>query len=501
MPSCSRRGFLAAASLACAAPLGRLRAAAPKSGYNVLFIAVDDLRPDLGCYGNSTVASPNIDRLAGRGLLFDQAYCQQAVCGPTRASLLTGLRPDSTRVWDNATHFRDTVPEVVTLPQHFKQNGYFTQAFGKILHGKMADARSWSVPAWPEGGRQAGMQYVDTDKLAKIRKASPDKRLEDIEIPTLTWKKHHSWQAPEVPDNAIQDGQSADRAVAALREIKDQPFFLAVGFLKPHMPFTAPKKYFDMYSPSDLETAENPFQVEGVPPVALHGWEELRGYQDIPREGPLPEGKALELIHGYYAATSYMDAQVGRVLGELNRLGLEDNTVVILWGDHGYHLGEHDLWCKATNFELDTRAPLILSVPGMSSAGARTDRLVEFVDIYPTLSEACGLPLPKHLEGLSMMPLTEEPAREWKKAAFSQFRRPWPGKGEWTAMGYSMTTGAYRYTEWVDPNKEVLARELYDHAADPDETVNVAGKPGSRELVSRLSDVLNAGWRAALPAQ
>jgi iduronate 2-sulfatase len=477
----SRRQFLGAMA---AAPLLQ---GAPKRP-NVFFIAVDDLRPDLGCYGNRVVRSPNIDRLARSSLVFDHAYCQQAVCCPSRTSLLTGLRPDSNKVWDNATHFRDTVPDVITLPEHFKQSGYFTQALGKIYHGRTADRRSWTNPAWPPGGQQAGMQYVDIDKLPVA---------EGAEIPTLTWKKRESWQSPDVPDNALQDGQTADRAVAAMQGFEGQPFFLAVGFQKPHLPFTAPKKYFNLYSRQDLETAANPRRPDGAPDVAFTGWEELRGYIDIPNEGPLPEGKALELAHGYLAATSYMDAQVGRVLAELDRLKLRDNTVVILWGDHGYHLGEHDLWCKATNFELDTRCPLMLQTPGMRFDGYRTGALVELVDIYPTLADVCDLAVPVDCEGTSMMPLLANPLRPWKKAAFSQFRRPWPGKGDWEHMGYSVRSRTHRYTEWRRLDGSVTAQELYDHRTDGAETMNVATE--QPEVVTKLSQLLRASWRAAQP--
>ena len=316
----TRRHFLSQGMAAAGLAAGAARAAG--DAWNVLFLAVDDLRPELGCYGNPAIHTPNLDRLAARSLLFRRAYCQAAVCGATRASLLTGLRPDSTRVWGNDTNFRDTIPDAVTLPQRFKQAGWQARSFGKILHGKMSDEASWSVPQWPEGGRQAGMQYVDEERFAQMRQAEPSRAWKGDEIPTLEWKKHESWQAPDVPDNALQDGQVADRAVAALRELREERFFLAVGFQKPHLPFTAPKKYFDLYDPAALPVAEDVHRPVDAPDLAFTNSQELRGYSDIPRKGPLPPGKARELVHGYYAAASYMDAQAGRVLGELDRLGL-----------------------------------------------------------------------------------------------------------------------------------------------------------------------------------
>lgn len=492
-----RRDFVAG-GLASAAS-ARMVSWAARQRPNVLFIAADDLRPELGCYGNSIVRTPNVDSLASRSLLFRRAYCQSPVCGPSRASLLTGLRPDTTRVWGNRTHFRDILPDVVTLPQRFKQEGYHTEAIGKVMHGKMTDRPSWSVPAWPEDGWQAGMQYVDEASLAAIRAKSQGRVLSGSEIPTLEWTKRNSWQAPDVPDNALQDGQVGDRAVEALRRLKDKPFFLAVGFQKPHLPFTAPRRYFDLYDPDEIPVPKDQRPPLDWPNSAFTRWQELRGYTDIPRTGPLPDGKARELIHGYYAATSYMDAQAGRVLDELDHLGLSGDTVVVLFGDHGWHLGEQDLWAKTTNFEVAARAPLMVHVPGMRSGGRTCDRLVEFVDIYPTLCEACGIATPEQLEGTSAMPLLEDPGLVWKKAAFNQITRPYLADQDWEQMGYSMRTDRYRYSEWVDRDRQVVSRALFDFRIAPSETVNLADRKDHRGLVETLSGQMGAGWRAALP--
>lgn len=465
---------------------------------NVLFLAVDDLRPELGCYGNRHVLTPHLDRLAKRSLLFQRAYCQAAVCGASRASLLTGMRPDTTRVWGNKARFRDTLPNAVTLPQAFKQAGCHAQAFGKVLHGRMEDARSWSLPAWPEGGRQAGMQYVDQERWDKMRAAEPGRDWQGEEIPTLTWKKRSAAQAADAPDNALQDGQVADRAVEALGKLRDERFFLAVGFQKPHLPFTAPGKYFDLYDPNELPVSEAP-RPAGAPDFAFTNSQELRGYTDIPRQGPLPPGKSRELVHGYYAATSYMDAQAGRVLDELERLGLAERTVVVMFGDHGWHLGEQDLWAKANNFELDARVPLMVHRPGMAAAGRSSERLVELVDLYPTLCEACGVEPPGNLEGTSLLPLLEDPEREWKSAAFTQYPRPYQSDADWEMMGRTMRTNRHRYTEWRDREGALVDAELYDYEQSPIETVNLAGEGEYAALEAQLAKRMAAGWRAALP--
>lgn len=480
--------------------------AAETAKYNVLFIAVDDLRPELGCYGTPSIQSPHIDALARTGTVFNRAYCQQAVCSPSRTSLLTGRRPDTTRIYDLRTHFRLHLPDVVTLPEHFKRHGYHTQSFGKIYHGGLDDPQSWSVRSWfpkaamygkPEN--QAAVKKMK-EQLRSEGNLRKDKILQKDPKTGLTLKLRRkgkralgpAWEDPDIPDNALKDGMIADKAIEVLGQIKDKPFFLAVGFYKPHLPFIAPKKYFDLYSPQKLRLADNPYPPKGVPKIALTNFGELRTYNNIPAKGPVSDKKARELVHAYYAATSYIDAQIGRVLAELDRLGLRERTVVVLWGDHGWQLGEHGLWCKHTNFEVAARVPMIISAPGQKNAGAKTDALAEFVDIYPTLTELCGLPMPEGLEGTSLVPVMDMPARPWKKAAFSQYPR---GK----VMGYSMRTAQYRYTEWLEPNKPPVGVELYDHKEDPDENINLADRPEHNELIVELSKLLHAGWRETLP--
>jgi arylsulfatase A-like enzyme len=467
---------------------------------NILFFAVDDLRPELGCYGKDYIRSPNIDRIARAGVVFNRAYCQQAVCSPSRSSLLTGTRPDTTKVWDLITHFRAALPDVVTLGQHFKNHGYFAQGMGKIYHGGYDDPPTWSVP-WQTPKARA---YALKENLALTQRAAESEP--DGKAPAGKGKRQAA-QAPrgpafesaDVPDNTFQDGKVAELAVSTLRELKqkDEPFFLAVGFIRPHLPFVSPKKYWDLYDPAEIRLAANPFRPKGAPAYAVLPGGELRAYHGIP-QGSIPDDLARQLKHGYYAAVSYMDAQVGKVLDELERLGLRENTIIILWGDHGWKLGEHDAWCKHSNVENDVNAPLLVSVPGMKNAGQHTDALVEFVDIYPSLVELAGLPLPSHLEGTSFRPVLEDVRRPWKSAAFSQYPRAASGQ---RLMGYTMRTDRYRFTQWTlrDNPSQVDALELYDHQSDPAENENVAARPENAALVKELAAMLNGGWKAARP--
>ncbi len=466
--------------------------AADAGKYNVLFIGVDDLRPELGCYGNKVIKTPHIDKLASRGLVFNRAYVQQAVCSPSRTSLMTGRRPDTTRVFDLETHFRDHIPDVVTLPQHFMQNGYTALAMGKIYHSGFDDDKSWSIPHWMPGGPVWGpagekllKQVVEngkTNNFEGFRKKKGQPVLKGL-----------PWEKADCTDNELPDGKTADHAIEALRENKDKPFFLAVGFVKPHLPFVAPTKYWDLYDPNKIEPASNPQAPKDAPGYALTDWGELRTYIGMPKAGALTKEQAREAKHGYYAAVSYMDAQVGRVLAELDKLGLREKTIVILWGDHGWQLGEHGFWCKHTNYEVATRAPLIISVPKQKSAGKKSNALVEFVDIYPSLVELCGLKLPSELEGQSFKPLVDRPDLSWKTAAFSQYPRNIPNIGK--AMGYTMRTDRYRLTKWAAPEKGFVEYELYDHQKDPQENINLAANPEYAGRLKQLSAQLGTGWR------
>jgi|LSQX01.2.fsa_nt_gb arylsulfatase A-like enzyme len=464
--------------------------AAPEGAPNVLFIPVDDLRPQLGCFGHDRMISPNLDRLAGEGTAFLRTHCQQAVCAPSRASLLSGLRPDSTRVWDLNTPLHDTRPEIVTLPQQFRAHGYTTISLGKVYHHRVADdPQGWSEAPW--GGP------FTTHGSEELRRAREEANRADREAGRKASWRGPATEALDVPDEQFGDGLLTAKAIEEMQRLAQapEPFFLAAGYHRPHLPFACPQRYWDLYPPESIDLADNPFAPQDCPPIALHNWGELRQYWNIPAEGDLPEETARELIRGYYACVSFVDAQVGRLLDELERLGIRDNTIVCLWGDHGWQLGEHGLWCKHSNFETSTHSPLLISAPSQASAGRPTEALCEFVDIYPTLCELTGLPLPEHLEGSSLVPLMNDPGRAWKRAAFSQY----PRSGG--VMGYSMRTDRYRYTEWRSERGagDTVATELYDHQADPGENMNIAGNAQSAATVQELSAMLRAGWQAARP--
>lgn len=504
---------------------------------NILFIAIDDLRPDLGCYGVPAVKSPNLDKLASEGRVFDRAYCQYPICGPSRASLLTGLRPSTLKIDEIDTFFRNTVPDCVTLPQFFKQHGYESLYYGKVFHpGQSDDAASWSrkVSLPGKGGYNAGeYKLPESNEIVKQRrdealaKYGPESLREGL-------GGGPAWESADVPDGEYLDGRVADGAIAELRELKsnDKPFFLGVGFHKPHLPFVAPKKYFDLYDPAKIELTKVRNPPTNGPTIALHSSFELRSRTLVPIEGPIDDATSRELLRAYYACTSFIDAQIGRVIAELDKLGLRDNTIIVVWGDHGWHLGEYGMWGKATDYEVATRAPLIVWTPDMAQRGTKTRGLVEFLDIYPTLCELAGLPMPASLEGRSFVPQLKDPSAPGKSAAFSQF--PSPALREWAArplspamrqtffgpvitaveaklkqehgdrydsdlfnnhlMGYSMRTDRYRFTAWLDdrnPAAAPLAVELYDHQSDPNETINITGqKP---KLVAELLEQLRAG--------
>ncbi|MEQ9406461.1 MAG: sulfatase [Fuerstiella sp.] len=429
---------------------------------NVLFIAADDLRCDLGCTGNTEVLSPNLDALAASGRLFTHAYCQQAVCNPSRASLLTGRRPDTLQIWDLATHFRDQVPDAVTLPQHFLNHGYFTQNIGKIYHNWIhevhGDPASWTVPA-----------------VMHFATHSSDKPQVVGELPANS-ASDLKCECRDVPDDAYFDGRIASLAVEALKERSrsDQPFFLAVGFWKPHSPFNAPARYWDLYDRSRLSPPLNPEWPQNAPRIAWHNSREILGS----KQRTLSAEAVMEIRHGYLAAISYFDAQVGRVLAELDALQLRDNTIIVFWSDHGYHLGEQTLWAKTSNFELDAHVPLIISTPKMQHRGQATDALAELLDLYPTLTELCRLPAVPETEGTSLVPALRDPQAVVKPAAYTQHPRPAYYKGAPEVMGRSVRTARFRYTSWRDHKTGVVvAEELYDHQQDPRETDNVVADP------------------------
>ncbi len=443
-----------------------------KTQKNILFIAIDDLKPILGCYGDTLIKTPHIDQLASQGFVLENNHCQQAVCGPSRASLLTGKRPDYTKVWDLKTLIRDKNPNIVTLPQYFKQNGYKTAAVGKIFDFRSVDKGNDSI-SW-------------TYKYDNFKHHS------EIGREYVNETEHVSMEITHVPDSLTADGEVVRRSKKYLRKFakKEEPFFMAVGFYKPHLPFVVPQKYWDLYDRKDIELPAYQKAPEGAPTYATQpSWELRSGYADIPKdyETKIPVEKQLKLIHGYYAAVSFIDQQVGNVLAELDRLGLRENTVIVLWGDHGWHLGDHNMFCKHTNYEQATRSPLIFSA-GKNRMGA-SQTPTEFVDIFPTLCELTGIETPKNLDGLSLIPLMENKVSKIKDYAVSQFTR------DNNKMGYAFRNENYRYIIWMKDkftserafDEALIAdEELYDYIKDPEERKNIAFEKDYIEIKTAL---------------
>jgi iduronate 2-sulfatase len=473
---------------------------------NVLFIAVDDLRPELGCYGNKIVKTPHLDRLAARGTVFDRAYCQQAVCSPSRTSLMTGLRPDVTKVWDLETHFRVARPDCITLPQYFKQNGYHTCALNKIYHSGFEDGRSWNEPHWYPRGRSVDTDPVDWTKQTVTRhNVSVGEYSNPTQGPARkngkNPKQGPSFEVSPKADDELPDGATAAEAVKRLGFLKSKgkPFFMAVGFLKPHLPFVAPKKYWDLYDPNQIPVPTIDHLPENCPEFAGHANSELHGYPGVPKANPIPDDFAKQLRHGYYACISYTDAQVGRLLDALDQQGLADNTVIVLWGDHGWQLGDHGLWHKHTNFEIATRVPLLISVPDQKTAGSHCAAPIEFVDVYPTLADLCGLPQPEKVDGKSLKKFIENPSAASTDVAISQYPRRDPASGT-QVMGYSVRNDRWRATFWRDlDGPEIIATELYDELNDPTETVSLADKPEHQVLLETLIKHLPPVGSSAMP--
>ena len=469
---------------------------------HVLLICVDDLKPLLGTYGDKTVKSPNLDRLAARGVRFDAAYCNQAVCSPSRNALMSGLRSTTLGIYDLPTNFRVAVPNAVTIPQYFRTHGYRAESMGKIMHpghGNHEDAASWSVPHW-----MSGAPAFATPAAISIQKNRPASAsgggVAQGEPGAANYRPAAAHgpavESADVPDNTYRDGQVADEAIRRLRAAKErpgEPLFLAVGFIRPHLPFVAPKKYWDLYDRAKFSL--EPFQEApaGAPAYAPTGWGELRAYAGMPAEGPLTPAQQRELLHGYHAAISYMDAQAGRVLDELDRLGLAANTIVVLWGDHGWHLGDHGQWCKHTNYEQATRIPLIVAAPRTARPGRGSRALVETVDLFPTLAELAGLPAPKvpqGLDGRSFAAVLRDPAATTKPAVFHAYPRPHPEHG--AIIGRAVRTDRHRLVEWKKPGAAAATAdlELYDYIADPLERKNLAAD--QPEVVARLRALLAA---------
>ena len=469
--------------------IGMMVATLPSSRPNVLLICVDDLKPNLGCYGDKLAVSPHIDALARWGVRFDAAYCNQAVCSPSRNSLLTGMRPQSLGIYDLATNFRKAAPDAVTLPQLFKQSGYRTEALGKVFHvghGNHEDAASWSVPHFQ--AKTVGYALPD-NRAGQTREGALFENMDPKDKP-----KGPAFEKADVPDEAYGDGIIAREAVARLRSAAakpDQPFFLAIGFLKPHLPFCAPKKYWDMHDPAKFTLASVRTPPAGAPDWAPQFGGELRNYKDMPAKGPIPDETQRTLIHGYYAATSYMDAQLGKVIAVLRATGLADNTIIVLWGDHGWHLGDHGMWCKHTNYEQATRIPLIVVAPAVAKPETGTKALVETVDIFPTLCALAKITPPKGLDGISFTPTLSDPAAKGRDSVTHVYPRG-------PRLGRAIRTETHRLVEWKPIGAPVseAVYELYDYKNDPSETRNIAEM--DKEVSNRLKRIL-AGHPEAKP--
>ncbi len=450
--------------------IGPLRGAEPgkpAKKLNVLFLIADDLNTGLGCYGHPLVKSPNIDRLAARGVRFDRAYCQYPLCNPSRASFLTGLRPDHTRVQDNAVHFRKNVPDAVTLPQLFRNHGYYVVRVGKLYHygvpNQIGTDGLDDAPSWEKRINPRGRDKDDEEKIFSLVKGQFGGTL--------------SWLAADGADEEQTDAIGAAAAIKLLRERPkdDRPFFLAVGFYRPHTPYVAPKKYFEMYPADEIKLPTVAASAAGVPAAAF--------LSSKPEQDKMTDDQRREAIQAYYAATTFMDAQLGKVVGAVERMGLADSTVIVMTSDHGYHLGEHGLWQKMSIFEGSARVPMIIAAPGMKAQGKSSPRLVELIDLYPTLADLCGLPAPTTLDGRSLRPLLDDPMAPGKAAALTQVRRGGGTKGAAEYTGYSLRTERYRYTEWDGGRHGV---QLYDLDADPKEAKNLASDPKHADTVAEL---------------
>lgn len=433
---------------------------------NVLFIAVDDLRPELACYGKQHIHSPNIDKLAESSVLFERAFCMVPTCGASRASLMTGIRPARNRFVNFLAWAERDAPNATTMNTQFKQNGYYTASLGKIFHHPADNRQGWSEPAWRPKGVQWYQRPDNQEKHAARQKLGNK-------------KKGPAWESADVPDNAYMDGVLAEKAIEKLQQLKkqEQPFFLAVGFFKPHLPFIAPQKYWDLYDHDKIQLPDNYKVPQDAPKESIHRFGELRAYADIPAQGPVSEETALNLIHGYYACVSYTDAQIGKLLSELDRLKLSDNTIVVLWGDHGWNLGDHTLWCKHSCYESSLHIPLIVRAPGIKGGERRTP-LIESIDIYPTLCELAGIRQPRHLKGQSFVSLMKDSQAEWKQAAVSRYKN-----------GDTIRTDTLRYTEYTLPKGKQVSHMLYDHSTDPLENVNVSTQQA--DAVTELSAQLH----------
>ena len=505
---------------------------------NILFIAIDDLRPELGCYGSPVAITPNLDALASDGLRFDRAYCQEAICAPSRISLLTGKRPDQTGITHNYVKLRDLNPDIITLPQHFGAHGYTTFFTGKIFHQGDEEEDAWNHQ--PNPNKLAFKKPKSSYAIPENQKIRSENLKAMIKKYGETAKRGlgggPAYESADVPDHAYIDGYNTELGIATMKELAqddDKPFLMALGFKKPHLNWTSPSKYWDLYDRDQLHLATQVDGPAGGAEMGLHASFELRTRAGIPKSGPIGDELSRTLLHAYYACVSYVDAQIGKAITALDEAGIRDNTIIIVWGDHGWHLGEMGIWGKATNYEIATRVPLIMQTPGMKARGRGTEALVELLDVFPTLCDLAGIPPLEGITGRSFAPLLDAPDQDWKEIAISQF--PTPALREWAAnplspemretyfgplieevegriiaqqtetwdrelfeqhlMGYTARSQRYRLILWMDqrnPDAPPVDAELFDHQSDPTETTNIASTHPEvvAELTSKLKSVL-----------
>ncbi|MDD7885393.1 sulfatase [Flavivirga sp. 57AJ16] len=464
---------------------------------NVLLLLVDDLKPTLGSYGDDVAVSPNIDNLASQGMRFDMAYCNQAVCMASRYNLMLGARSTSTGIYNFGTQFRDVYPDAVTMPQYFKNAGYHVESMGKVFHighGNTNDEASWSIPHHKEKVIEYLLPESTNGKLTREEAYFENSHMFIEDLPrNKALPRGAAWESPDVLDEAYADGRVAAHAIDRLRQLrknKEKPFFMAVGFARPHLPFCAPKKYWDLYSPDKLPMPE----FEGFPENAPGFAGKRRG--EISQFKPIPENESgiydadlkQKLIHGYYASMSYMDAQLGRVINELKRLKMDKNTIIVLWGDHGWHLGDHGTWTKHTNYEQANHIPILIVAPGVTKPGSSTQHLIETVDIYPTLADLAGLPKPnvsQPIDGMSLMPVLKNGRERIKNHAYHAYQKE-------GYLGEAIRTAQYRMVRWSKKENSNLKTvyELYDYKNDFLETKNIAGD--NPQLVKKMEKLLNS---------
>ena len=489
---------------------------------NVLFISVDDLRTSLGVYDDPIAISPNIDQLASEGITFREAFCQSAVCAPSRASLMTGVRPDSTRVWHLGDKFREINPQAVTMPQYFSNFGYHTVNIGKIFHNYMPDSISWDEPDLRPAQylkkdwlKRDGETFYISEEVSRSQEIKRDSLLKLRPIRYADgWNTGPAWEAADVHDTLYYDGAQNELVKRTLTRLSktDEPFFMGLGYFRLHLPFAVPKKYWDMYDRDQMPLASNPEIPEGAPSHTMNSMYELRHYDGFHHIGHptssyrMSEDTVRTLRQGYYASVTYVDALIGDLVAHLKELDIYENTIIVVWGDHGWKLGDHNSWGKMTNYNIDLKVPIIIRSPHQKNRGIQTHAITELVDLFPTVCEMAGLNIPDYMQGHSLVPLMEEPAQEWKSAAFSQFhRRPKVSADGKRYMGYSINTKEYHYIEWYTwdhksgTKGELKEIELYDRKLDPHEKTNIAKNEEMNEIKNELAEQLSNGWKMALP--